>query len=479
MAHRPARAMLLLAVATLLARTSASRAACNVIPEAPVPFRGARGTIDRAFVQAGDRVKIGIEGTVAKSVDVAIVPPSGAPFFIAGDDRCDGLVPRECFLTALVCHRRPRCITGADAELSVASGDGGAELGFRFPDIGATGPIRVVIGSTERKARAELATVHCAGGLGAGVAACIGALAHLDPTAPAHLVALAAPNDFQTVCWRYRGGTPHCKGGAGGVRFTLDESGNVVIAMRWRNIGAGPRKRALRGSSSIDAFAGLRAPIVVPSAEFLDSSDLHGTPFGTRPFFIPEKRTDRPLELTLLGHADKGESVLRIFRRRLWDHVCTGGPNAGQACEAAPQDEREKDDCPGARCAAEARSRFFACAGGARDGLPCTRPHHCGEGRCLPGSVCYTPAGAPTAKACSTDADCGAGEECGRGLFDLRNRPEDHPGTIAETPGTRVPGVCDLGDNEGARCTSTSECNPRGSGARCVAYRGEALDYVP
>jgi len=89
-------------------------------------------------------------------------------------------------------------------------------------------------------------------------------------------------------------------------------------------------------------------------------------------------------------------------------------------------------------------------------------------------------AGAPTGTACSTNADCREGEECGRGLFDLRNRPEDHPGTLAETPGIWVPGVCDLGDNEGARCTTTTECNPRGNGqARCVAYRAEALDYVP
>jgi hypothetical protein len=66
-------------------------------------------------------------------------------------------------------------VTGSDAELTVASGGGGAQLAFRFPDIGATGPIRIVVGSTERKARAELATVRCGGALGADVAACIDA----------------------------------------------------------------------------------------------------------------------------------------------------------------------------------------------------------------------------------------------------------------------------------------------------------------
>ncbi len=207
----------------------------------------------------------------------------------------------------------------------------------------------------------------------------------------------------------------------------------------------------------------------------METVDFQGGGFTPVPLFVPADSPDRPNELTLVGTADKGKSVLRFFPRTPWQHACDGGANAGQACEPAPEDSQEIVDCPGATCAA-APPRHFACAGGTRAGQPCTRPHQCPGGACRPGTTCHVIMGDDTGKPCLTDAGCAANAQCGRGLFELRNRVDAQGiGTIDRTAGFGGRGVCATGADEGGLCGGPLSCSL--GFVDCVQYRAEARTY--
>jgi len=523
------------AVATVLVvagYAGSARAGCNVIPEIPPSFRGVRGSVDRPFVRAGARDRITIDlrsgegrervATVSDIDVTVIIKPVGRgkprTLFIPGDGRCESFREEPCCLQRLFCGAEPDCIdagpAGADAQL-LATADG-HRLNFRVPDSKLSGPLTLVVTAANEPAPKEFEKLRCRDVLEPEAAprpdilACVDELLALDPAVPrvstmapsptpgplpgdaalafTQLMVLPSSNDFQTVCDDDAGDLPHCRGTSKHLNITVDSIGDLYIPMRWRNIlrlkddGLTLDKRQVRCSSAVQPFADHGGRIAVPSAAFLESWTPVGTAFGSAPVFIPQQLPDRPKELTLFGTTDQDDSVLRIRRRRLWRNACDAGVNAGQACEPAPQDDEAIVDCPEAQCAAQESDAYYVCVGGQRDTLPCTRPHHCPGGKCRAAGKCLLAlSDAGTGRDCLTDAQCDAGEECGRGLFEFRNRTTTNG--VVEFPrsaNSDFPGVCDAGNEGGKPCKSSAACNPLLFGkTRCVGYRAEAILFVP
>lgn len=494
-------------------------AACNTIPEAPQKWLGFRGSIDRPFVRAGvgDVLTLHLS-TASGSPKLPDVNRDGAidqrdltftllfkptdglahQIWIAGDDDCGALVAEPSCLERLFCHDEPTCLAASDLQLQAVATASEGQIRFRYPDTKVAGPLTLVVTRAGTSAPPAVQKLSCSQVASADLLACIDELRE-DETArigsregagshPAssfrQLMALPAPNNFQEVCERDVGDTPRCKGASSPVHFTVDQSGDVFVAMHWGKILRpkqglqGLDRRQVRASSAVAPFEDSTGRIHIPSAAFLDSFSPFGTGFLDRPLFVPQDLPNRPNEVTLFGTADQADSVLRIARRRLWENVCSGGSNVGQACEPVPMDHLDLVDCPEASCVVQPPPRYFNCAGGSRDGLPCTRPFHCPAGQCTAATTCQQSAGTSTGQPCHTDADCGPGEECGRSLFDFRSRVKNGVGTL-KRKSTGDGAVCASGINEGAPCTSWLQCyEPPFGFPNCVAYRAEAGVYV-
>jgi hypothetical protein len=495
-------------------RPDPASAGCNVIPSATTARRGAIGTVDRPFSRAGgtaaDLVRMGRacsspalkdangDGKIDEHdyvVTVIFTPPRNGPrnaVALTAAQDCSAL---SCGEAETPLH----CVAGAAAGISVDTAAG--TLGFRFPDtdphLGSvgdgrtfTGPATVAVTPVGQPLPCELASKRCADLSGGPLFACVDELfgsapgacgtgrADLDPTF-GHFTALPPENNYQRMCNDAGSNLPPCLDKDDEFRFTVDQAGNLALPMSWTNIlknRAGSSKkdnRELRGSTPIRAVTGTEGAVAVPSQAFLASFTPVGTQFNVPPRFEPQKLTDRPRELVLIGEADEPESVLWVSRRKLWGLQCQTGAKANQACEK----ETAHQDCAGKACTPLASPLYFACAGGKRDGLPCTRTTHCakGGGKCLPGTKCVTLSGQPTATSCTTDSDCAADQECGRGLFEFRDRLVSGAGPIV-IPKPVQPGkeaVYRGGGNAGKKCTANSGSD------RCVGYRAEARQYKP
>jgi hypothetical protein len=506
-----------LLVLVLSAPARQATAGCNTIPEVPPSFHGVRGRVDRPFVRAGERDVITIDVprpaerspiTAVSDVDITLVIKSiGAEspraVFIPGDGKCEPLGETPCCLERLFCGGEPDCVDpgpgGADVQL-LQTPDG-ARVSFRFPDSERVGPLTVVVTATRQRAPGELIGATCRAALidetplRPDLLACIDEFVSImpggggPPPTPgvsgqgatleiAHLMALSGVNDFQMVCDDDAGDLPHCKGTSKYVEMTLESNGDLLIPMKWTNIlrpkGGPYETRQVRCSSAVEPFAGGGGRIMIPSAAFLQSGTLLWTTFASPPAFEPQPMPDRPNELTLFGTTDKDDSVLRIARRKLWRTACNDP--AAQACEPASAGV----DCGTASCVT-VTPQYYACDAGSRVGLPCTRPLHCPGGQCKPGSTCFTIAtGVSTGTACTVDSQCKAGEECGRGLFEFRDRAVNGAIEVPRTVSTGFAGVCNAGKDEGNLCASSASCNPMLFGsARCVGYRAEAILFVP
>ena len=503
---------------------ASAHAGCNVIPDAAPAYRGVRGSIDRpylipdaehpftlrpacgsprfddlAFDATGDGV------VTATDLLVTIVPSAAAaaspPFLVVGNDDCSRFEEPVCWLEELLtCPRAPRCVGGSQVGLTTAQAGGMDTIALTFPDFDFAGPARLIVGRGDRPLSAGQLQAPCAELLRArpDLAVCIdsivparpdgcealaatAALPPLPSLAFAQLVALPGYNDYQAVCLRDAGaggGVPKCLGKASKVRYAVDPfTGRVEIPIRWAMIlrpkGTPDQyyRRAVEASTALEAFSGVDRKIVIPSAAFLQTVPPQGGAFSPAPIFLPSD--ERPNELTLIGTADKGVSVLRFFPRLLWTHACGGGPNKGQACEPAPVDNVSQVDCPQSTCGDQLPARYYACAGGARAGLPCTRPHQCGaSATCAPGATCQTLSGGGSATPCQSDGDCPGGEQCGRGLFELRDRANQNLGTIERAAGFGERGVCASGGSEGDLCGGPLSCSF--GLVRCVQYRAAA-----
>jgi Tol biopolymer transport system component len=316
-------------------------------------------------------------------------------------------------------------------------------LRFRFPDtdglllggnddVTFAGPATIAVTMAGTPLPCGLASATCATQM--GLRACVDALfvgeSTCDTTPDAvfpHFTALPPPNNYQTLCTNP---APPCTGTGKDVRFAVDTAGNVLLPMDWRGIlvdrDAVPVARLLRASSSVEAYAGRGAPIVIPDLSVLGSYSPEGVKLP--PLFDPQRDPSATGTSTFFGSADAPETVLRIARHNATHQQCTGG--------------------------------------GANDGLPCTQPDHC------PGGACTAPrcvGGTRAGTACTTDADCPSGE-CGPGLFDFTTRLALDAGPVVLRLGS-----CIGGSNALGTCTSNAEC----PGGQCGSFALAALDPVP
>jgi len=503
----------LVLVALLVTTGAVSRihAACTTIPDRALFLRGARGSIDRPFLSPDPDEVVTLTSNAAldgdnspawpmASTDVLITaifkPPGGATpttFFIAGNDDCESLEEPACFLERLFCHPARSCTTGTAVGLSIGMQNNLQQLRFHFPETHAAGSVILAVTSASQPPPLELQSETCAefqkSGRRSDLAVCIDSfnLTDIDPPgvdpAATHLVALPASNDYRAECTHDVGDQPTCTGKAADIIYTVDAEGNVLIPMKWHNIlrqlaDGKLAQRELRASTSAEAVLGQGKRVFIPSAVFLETMNHQGGSFSPSPLFVPQELPDRPNEQTVVGTADKGKSVLKIKRRKQWDHTCNGGSNQAQACEPATAIE----DCPGAQCASSPPG-YFACVGAERNTQPCTRSQHCPNGTCErisdSGSLCFAYDGQPTgAPPCKQDNDCGPNADCGAGLFEYRNRLTNGVGKLHRTATSSVPGVCDRGSHVGQMCTGALTCNGFIFGpAACVTYRADALTY--
>jgi hypothetical protein len=420
---------------------SPAGASCNTIPPGPVPFRGARGTIDRPFVRAGD--------------DITLTAACGSkPLPDAKDARVT--------IVSKLSSQSP-------LELSPKNVPGG--LQFKVPPTfgsagGFAGPVALAVTSAvEPPAQAplsELAAKRCRDFQRDDLFVCVdelftsdGGACGTDPHPDfAAVTALPTQNDFQKMCTpKDNDLDPRCTGAAGDrypVSYTLDTSGNVLLNISWGKILAKPgsnqlSRRSVQGSVLEAVLNNTGPSIDIPSEAFLDSFNTVGLSFSPKPLFRPgvppeptvtagqrvapgrtatagPAATPTPKEVAFYGRADQNESVLRIARRKLWDHACSVPvPTPVQACE-------QSSDCPGGAACAATSARYFVCNQGGRDKLPCTRPQDCPGGICSH-AYCVNQSPGRTPTPCTTDHDCG-GQECGPGLFNLRGNLNNGIGTI-------------------------------------------------
>jgi hypothetical protein len=486
-----------------------ARAACNAIPDRPPVFRGAVGSIDRPFVSpdSDEVVTLTLEtpgavenptqrGAIGALPRITLVfKPSkhaARAFSIASKKSCERPEERACFLKRLFCHGpKANCISPKLVGETVSEQNGVPTLRFRFPDTGAAGSVTIAVTDANQPPPEELQTQTCDDLVRAGsrrdLSLCIDQFQPVDdpPGDPTFtsLVALPSSYDYRTECTTSVD-KPNCLGTANEIAYTVNSEGDVLMPVRWANIlrpknlsGGEFYQRALLASTAVEAVEVPQAPgsrVFIPSAVFLETTTQQGGSFSPSPDFVPvELPTTRPNEQTFSGTADKGKSVLKFARRKLWANTCNGGVNQGQACEP----DWAGVDCPSAQCVASTAA-YFACASGSRNRLPCTRPAHCPGGTCelvsKTGSVCVSFDGTATGTPCKKDSDCPTTAECGPGLFEVRTRLTNGLGTLKRTA-TGARGVCDGGPQQGAVCTGSSTC---GGSANCVTYRAAALTYT-
>jgi hypothetical protein len=459
-------------------------------------------------------------------ITIVFKPPKQAPriFSIASKEACKPPEQRSCFLRRLFCPARAEtCITAESVGETVSAEGGVQQTHFRFPDTGAAGPVTIAVTSFDKPPPDKLLTQTCNQFVTAehrpDLTLCIDRFQPLpgddppgDPTF-AELVALPSSYDYSAEC-TYSVGKPPCLGKAKDIAYTLNSEGDVLMSVRWANIlrlKAKPDdyyQRELLASTAVEALQGQGNRIVIPSAVFLETTTQQGGAFSPNPSFVPlDLSTIRPNEQSFSGTADKGKSVLKFARRKLWAYSCNGGANQSQACEP----DWAGVDCPSAQCVQSPTATYFACVGGPRNRLPCTRTAHCLNGTCQPLSqttnvcvlfdgtqtgttckkeddctprcqpvstagaakVCVEFDGTPTGTPCTVDSDCVATAECGPGLFEFRDRVTNGVGALTRIA-TGVRGVCDSGPQFGAVCTQSSTCG----GGNCVTYRASALKYT-
>lgn len=525
--------LVLIAVIVVAALGPRAHASCNTIPVRPL-FVGDRGSIDRPFLSPDADQRVTITYATDSAAANAIVggeplitlvfkPPGAKPYtyYIAPSDKaCRRLAGPRRGLARLFCREHRNCVTARDVGLEIDSER--SQLSFRPPRTGAAGPVAIAVSNSMSPPPLELQSQSCSmllmsnktGAMPSAMSAetgtttskespddtdivvCIDAFSSGSDSsggsALASLLYLPPSHDYDEVCTHHLE-DPKCLGGASDIDFTTDTDGNVTMRMVWKKsllpkTAPGEfRRRTLRAGIAVGAHTGELDRIRIPSAAFLQTTTTQGGGFSPGPEFAPVEFDGRFEEQVFSGTADKGDSVLRFARRTRWQYVCDAGTNKDQACEPSTT-STSSNDCPGGQCVfSNSPAEYFACVGGDRARLPCTQAAQCtGTGAtCEPvskkGSICYQFGGTPVSpqKKCTLDSDCGAGAECGLGLFDFRNRPDipivNGIGQI-KRQANQVRGVCDSGHFEDVKCTTNSFCRSSGFRlAKCVRFRASAL----
>ena len=312
----------------------------------------------------------------------------------------------------------------------------------------------------------------------------------------------AEENDFRKECDGLGDGATSdlvpCRADADGLSITVHTGGMLEIPFSYEAIRKykdehhKPKSadRELSGRSALSRASQVGfGRIFVPGREFLGSVAPGSNPGNPR---RPDIDVSNPLagtqELQVTGSVDQDASLVRFYPRVPVAFVC--GSNPEQACQAFSRageaekaicacEEAGKDDgCEGV-CQPLVDPRYYECEGGAFDGLPCTRPRHCGEGgtcsakpRCVPALATWNIYSVIPQNACWSDAECTTAgfPQCGYRLFDLASRaPAGVYTTQYEIVGTTAPdqsGVCKNNRNIG--CSNSLEC-PSGNGP-CLGY---------
>jgi cysteine-rich repeat protein len=489
--------VLLFAVLLALAPSLAG-AMCDVIPEATTEYRGALGHLNRPFASPGqqvgvevhqaicgwDEASLGISSNPAESVvSVFFTPPkegsTGHAVVLTAD--CAALEQQiegcNVSLGGSPSDQRVVCLTvnepGEPPTLTVQEPETGPrQLFFPMPDTDQlfgrpadrrtlSGPAKIVVTQAGDPLVCSAVTTRCADLVDAvprpDLVACIDELYDLDGScdtdAPEDLdpffagfTALPIPNRYAELCSDPM--IPECLGTVEEVRFTTDREGNVLIPWDYQGVlvregdehRGVPIARKLKGSTSIEPFVGQGGSLKIPRKGFLSSH----APKGLRlvPVFTPLGNPDQ--EATLFGTVDAELGVHRLRRRSSTFQQCLDGPNAGLPC--------------------------FSDTNGT---------YGCGDGGTCGSATCHDSDQNDTGTPCTTDADCGVGEECGPGLFEFRDRYVDGIEPVVVTTSeieVGLPVPLD-GVNE------TSELfafviNESVAGAGDVNQDGDTLDFV-
>ena len=462
----------LLGIAMLLVARS-TFAACNVIPPAIQPFRGARATVDRPFAGPGDWVELGADRCAQRDgfaepaqtfvVLTFFVPPSGEPptaVVLTPDDCADPAIEAQLVScraalpvggSAVCQHLRT---TGPLIDIEKPETRPTA-LRFRFPDtddqLGApdddltlTGPAIIAVVQRGEALPCGLPATGCS--MAGGLLACVdrlfadGTCAPVANTEFPNFTALPPPNNYAALCTDPAFPAGPCTGVANRrARLTIDASGNLLAPVDWSGVlvrrDEVPVPRLLDAASMLHAFDGLTGVLRVTSLGFLESF----SPEGRRlpPLFEQQADLTQADALRLFGSADASYTVLRLNRRAPRGRcssngracaadfecpvsqtcqrfqACQGGPLAGLPCIGDTPDECSA--AQGGLCSTTACTR---CAGGARGGLACRAPSDCPAREAGAAVSPCVPIGDP----CTDDQACTPDSQCGPALFDFETR---------------------------------------------------------
>lgn len=254
--------------------------------------------------------------------------------------------------------------------------------------------------------------------------------------------------------------------------------------------------RMLTGRSGVGRGKNVdRRRIFIPGREFLGSTPPHD-PSASLPgtkWRLPDVEPWYPAgpesaELGLRGTVDKNRSIVHIFPRRPAFRTCPAASGLEGACMGINQSgifcANDGSAIPPPTCNVTSdEGKYFACKGGGRDDMPCTRDLHCRrknttepqDGSCTRKPLCrtkgtvwrykknapYPGPGTP----CWTDTDCGPDEQCGYSLFDFADRVDADGLHTLDT--TIVAATAPTSRERRGACVQdeTTECTNDGTGA--------------
>lgn len=429
-ARSPLRLRILLAALVSMVGVGAAvvaHAGCDVIPSARLAFRSTVGSASQPFASPGDPVELKLDSQCSKDlspgfpsdrrdvlVTVIFKAQSGTRrAVVLSPIGCTGaLFPewpgkRDACGTQLAAAQppglaasTPSCIDARDPKaLGILDMQ---TLRFAFPQTDAlqgvpgddrtfAGPAAIAVSAIDDPLPCDLAARACPGD-GAPLA-CVDRLYEADgsceqtPDATfSHFTALPPPNDYRELC---TDPVEICRGpGTGVLLGAQDLAGNLLLPMDWAGIRvdrAVPVPRLLKGTSNVDAFGDLRgAPILLPDGAKLGSFSIEGVQLP--PVFEPQVNPDDRTQPKLFGSTDALRTVLRIDRRAGVTKQCRSGTLLGRPC-------RDSTDCNGGTCGG-----LLCFAGRMALSVPCT-----------------------------SDAQCGQGQQCGPPLFDFSTRLDGGP----------------------------------------------------